>query len=301
AGRLAAAAASSPDRRRSSSSSCRTATGRRSASGTSCPTWRRRIRTRTGGITTSSGSPWWPAAATRARTRGSAGRCSRNARRGALRRGRGEARARATRCRARPHLPLGRPQSGDREVLRVRAQGRARGQAGGGSGSRSSSGAARESRSSRAAGGCASGCASVRATTPHAPRTSRRHERSRRVNDSRMDVRPMPGLEHLPWAEVWFREIDEAAFAQASAAARAIGKDGLEVWTTDATPAVVAFLEPRGYDEVRRYVISEFDVEAAPDPDPPVVRLATLAERPDLVPELFAIAAESYGDQPGRP
>jgi len=111
----------------------------------------------------------------------------------------------------------------------------------------------------------------------------------------------MPGLEHLPWAEVWFREIDEAAFAQASAAARAIGKDGLEVWTTDATPAVVAFLEPRGYDEVRRYVISELDVEAAPDPDPPAVRLATLAERPDLVPELFAIAAESYGDQPGRP
>ena len=50
---------------------------------------------------------------------------------------------------------------------------------------------------------------------------------------------------------------------------RELGKDGLEVWTTDRTPEVVAFLEARGYEEVRRYVISELDVAAAPDPDPP--------------------------------
>ena len=61
----------------------------------------------------------------------------------------------------------------------------------------------------------------------------------------------MPGLEHLPFAEVWLREPDDDAWRAASAAARAIGKDGLEVWTTDETPAVVTFLEERGYEIVQ--------------------------------------------------
>jgi GNAT superfamily N-acetyltransferase len=114
------------------------------------------------------------------------------------------------------------------------------------------------------------------------------------------DVKPMPGLEHLPFAEVWFRAIDEGAWCEASAAARAIGKSGLEVWTTDETPEVVAFLEARRYEEVRRYVISELDVAAAPDPGPAGLPFVTFAERPDLAPVLFRIALESYGDQPGR-
>ena len=63
-----------------------------------------------------------------------------------------------------------------------------------------------------------------------------------------MDVKPIPGLEHLPFAEVWFHEIDEARWREASAAARALDKTGLEVWTTDATPEVVDFLKARGYD-----------------------------------------------------
>jgi GNAT superfamily N-acetyltransferase len=110
----------------------------------------------------------------------------------------------------------------------------------------------------------------------------------------------MPGLEHLPFAEVWFRAIDEASWREASAAARALGKSGLEVWTTDETPEVVAFLQARGYREVRRYVISQLDVAAAPDPGPAGIPLVTFAERPDLAPALFEIALESYGDQPGR-
>ncbi len=110
----------------------------------------------------------------------------------------------------------------------------------------------------------------------------------------------MPGLEHLPFAEVWFHEIDEARWREASAAARAIGKTGLEVWTTDKTPGVVSFLEERGYEPVRHYVISELDVTAAHDPEPPAFPLVTFAERPDLAPALFEIALESYRDQPGR-
>ena len=110
----------------------------------------------------------------------------------------------------------------------------------------------------------------------------------------------MPGLEHLPFAEVWFHEVDDKLWREASTAAHAIGKTGLEVWTTDKTPQVVAFFEEREYEQVRHYVISELDVTAAPDPEPPAFRLVTFADRPDLAPALFAIARESYPDQPGR-
>jgi GNAT superfamily N-acetyltransferase len=115
-----------------------------------------------------------------------------------------------------------------------------------------------------------------------------------------MDVKPMPGLEHLPWAEVWFHAIDDDAWRRASDAARALGKSGLEVWTTEATPEVVDFLRARGYEEVRRYFISELDVTSVSDPGEPGMELATFAERPDLARKLYEIALESYRDQPGR-
>lgn len=114
-----------------------------------------------------------------------------------------------------------------------------------------------------------------------------------------MEIRPIPGLEHLPFAEVWFREIDETVFREASAAAAELGKEGLEAWTTDETPDVASFLEQRGYTEVRRYVITELDVASAAA-DLPAVPLTTLAERPDLAEALYEIARESYPDQPGR-
>ena len=115
-----------------------------------------------------------------------------------------------------------------------------------------------------------------------------------------MDVKPIPGLEHLPFAEVWFHELDEERWREASALALALGKTGLEVWTTTRTPEVAAFLEERGYEEVRRYVISELDVAAAPDPEPPGLALTTFARRPDLADDLFALAQVAYADQPGR-
>jgi GNAT superfamily N-acetyltransferase len=116
----------------------------------------------------------------------------------------------------------------------------------------------------------------------------------------RMDVQPIPGLEHLPYAEVWFHAIDESSWAAASDAARTLGKTGLEAWTTTRTPEVAAFLEERGYAEVRRYVISEVDVGTAPDLGEPGFPVVSLAERPDLVFELFALAQLAYPDQPGR-
>ena len=115
-----------------------------------------------------------------------------------------------------------------------------------------------------------------------------------------MDVRPVPGLEHLPYAEVWLHAVDDEAWQAASDAARAIGKTGLEVWTTTRTPDVVPWLRGKGYDEVRRYVISELDVAAAHDLGPPCFDIVTFADRPDLEDELHALARIAYADQPGR-
>ena len=113
-------------------------------------------------------------------------------------------------------------------------------------------------------------------------------------------VRPIPGLEHLPYAEVWLHADDAEAWREASAAARRLGKTGLEAWTTTRTPKVAPWLERLGFEEVRRYVVSELDVAAAPDPGPPRFSITTLAERPDLAGELYDLARVAYADQPGR-
>jgi GNAT superfamily N-acetyltransferase len=115
-----------------------------------------------------------------------------------------------------------------------------------------------------------------------------------------VDVRPIPGLEHLPYAEVWLHAVDEPAWREASEAARAIRKAGLEVWTTTRTQEVADWLAERGYEEVRRYVISELDVAAAAEPEQPRFEIVTLTDRPDLEAELHSLARVAYADQPGR-
>jgi len=113
-------------------------------------------------------------------------------------------------------------------------------------------------------------------------------------------VSEIPGLGQLPYAETWFHEIDDARFRDASNGARALGKTGLEAWTTTRTPDVADFLRSRGYEEVRRYVISELELDEAADLGPPRLPLATFAERPDLERALFELARVAYADQPGR-
>jgi mycothiol synthase len=115
-----------------------------------------------------------------------------------------------------------------------------------------------------------------------------------------VNVQPLPGLEQLPFAEAWFHRVDDAAWRAASDAARALGKTGLEVWTTTRTPEVASFFVARGYAEARRYVISELDVTALRELEPPAFPLRTLAERPDLERLLFELACLAYADQPGR-
>lgn len=115
-----------------------------------------------------------------------------------------------------------------------------------------------------------------------------------------MLVVELPGLAQLPFAEVWLHEVDDELFAVASGAARALGKTGLEVWTTTRTPQVPPFLAERGFEEHRRYIISELDVVSAPDLGPPRLPLVTFAQRPDLERALFELARVAYADQPGR-
>jgi len=120
------------------------------------------------------------------------------------------------------------------------------------------------------------------------------------VHNPSVDVHAIPGLEHLPYAEVWLHAVDDDAWRTASDAARGIGKTGLEAWTTSRTPEVAPWLEGKGYEEVRRYVISELEVAAAPEPGPPAFEIVTFADRPDLEDELHALARIAYADQPGR-
>jgi GNAT superfamily N-acetyltransferase len=115
-----------------------------------------------------------------------------------------------------------------------------------------------------------------------------------------MQVQEIPGLGHLPYAEVWFHELDDMRWREASTAARAMGKTGLEAWTTTRTQPVADFLLARGYEEVRRYVISELDVASAPELGPPRFEIVALADRPELADELYALARVAYADQPGR-
>jgi GNAT superfamily N-acetyltransferase len=139
-----------------------------------------------------------------------------------------------------------------------------------------------------------------RAVGLNRPHDGLRWVRVRTRDNAAVDVRAIPGQEHLPWAEVWFRAADEAAWREASRKARALGKTGLEVWTTDEHPDVVAFFGERDYAEVRRYLRFALDVGAAPDPGEPQWELATLADRPELLQQAYEVACETYVDQPGR-
>jgi GNAT superfamily N-acetyltransferase len=113
-------------------------------------------------------------------------------------------------------------------------------------------------------------------------------------------VRRIPGQEHLPWAEVWLQRGNTTTWREASEGARKLRKTGLEVWTTEDHPDVVRFFMERGYEEAFRYLRFALDVAAAPDPGEPRHEVTSLAARPGLLPETYALALETYPDQPGR-
>jgi GNAT superfamily N-acetyltransferase len=84
--------------------------------------------------------------------------------------------------------------------------------------------------------------------------------------------------------------------------AAAQGKSGLRFRAWEDRPEGVAFLEHRGYREAERSRMVRLTLaglEATDAPAPDGVRLTTLADRPDLVGGVHAVALEAFADIPG--
>jgi GNAT superfamily N-acetyltransferase len=98
------------------------------------------------------------------------------------------------------------------------------------------------------------------------------------------------------------RGIGSALLVAVSVRADAVGKGWLHMPVTDAHPDGVAFLEHRGFSEYERSKIVRLDLAGL---EPPIVdlpaglELTTLAERPDLVEGVRAVAVEAFQDIPG--
>ena len=93
-----------------------------------------------------------------------------------------------------------------------------------------------------------------------------------------------------------------ALLAAVSERARAAGKVALHIPASDARPDGIDFLVHRGFRESERNKTVHLELAGmtAPPVDLPAgVSLTTLAERPDLIEGVHAVAVEAYADVPG--
>jgi GNAT superfamily N-acetyltransferase len=98
------------------------------------------------------------------------------------------------------------------------------------------------------------------------------------------------------------RGIGSALLRVVSERARDAGKTTLHVPVSDARPDSVAFLTRRGFTEHERAKIVRLALAGLTPPpvEPPAgVAMTTLADRPDLVPGVHAVALEAFQDIPG--
>lgn len=96
--------------------------------------------------------------------------------------------------------------------------------------------------------------------------------------------------------------IGSTLLAAISEHALAASKGWLHVPATEGRPEGIDFLVHRGYTEYERSKMVRLDLAglAAPPVEIPAgVRLTTLAERPELVPAIHAVALEAFPDIPG--
>jgi GNAT superfamily N-acetyltransferase len=80
------------------------------------------------------------------------------------------------------------------------------------------------------------------------------------------------------------------------------GKSALHIAVSEARSAAVEFLVNRGFTEHARHKMVRLaltDLERPPDAVPPGIRIVTLAERPDLLEGVHAVAVEAFADIPG--
>jgi GNAT superfamily N-acetyltransferase len=98
------------------------------------------------------------------------------------------------------------------------------------------------------------------------------------------------------------RGVGSAMLTAISDRARTAGKTELIVRCSDARPEGIAFLSHRGFHEHERSKIVRLGLEGLTAPDiepPPGIAFLTLAERPDLIAGVHAVALEAFPDIPG--
>jgi GNAT superfamily N-acetyltransferase len=96
--------------------------------------------------------------------------------------------------------------------------------------------------------------------------------------------------------------VGSALLLAVAAVAREAGKSWLHVPANESRPEGIAFLEHRGFTELERMKALRLDLTGLepPIPRPPEgVVITTLADRPDLVAGVHAVALETFGDIPG--
>ncbi len=110
------------------------------------------------------------------------------------------------------------------------------------------------------------------------------------------------------WGTVGVLEADrrqgvgEALLRAISDAAAAAGKTELHVRCVDDGSDAMAFFEHRGFVELERSRIVRLELAGSRPPAvdlPPGIDLTTLADRPELVPGVHAVALETFADIPG--
>jgi GNAT superfamily N-acetyltransferase len=107
------------------------------------------------------------------------------------------------------------------------------------------------------------------------------------------------------------RGIGEALLLTVSGAAASAGKRGLQLRISAARPESIAFFEHRGFREIERARAVRLDLKSAARSTadagkPPAtsalpagIEITTLAERPELVAGVHAVAIEAFSDIPG--
>jgi mycothiol synthase len=98
------------------------------------------------------------------------------------------------------------------------------------------------------------------------------------------------------------RGVGSSMLAELSRRARALGKDELQGEVKESDPESSAFLERRGFVKVgaERAVVLALEGVEPPPPDPPEgVRIASRAEEPDRLDEMYVVAVQADEDIPG--
>jgi GNAT superfamily N-acetyltransferase len=96
--------------------------------------------------------------------------------------------------------------------------------------------------------------------------------------------------------------IGSRLLAATAAVARGAGKRALHLSVTESRPDAVAFLVHRGFVEHARHKMVRLELGGLEPPAvdlPPGLAVTTLAERPDLVEGVHAVAVEAFADIPG--